>query len=148
MRTSVYIFAKLRQLPSFFCCCLLGPHPQHMEVPSLGVELELQLLAYTTATQDPSIICNLHRSSWQHQILNPLSKARVWTYLLMDASQICFHSATAGTPRKLYLTPASLCCHRLLRLRHMDKIQFTKMCSWQRGDGRNCLFQILGDILF
>ena len=27
----------------------LGPHPQHMEAPRLGVESELQLLAYTTA---------------------------------------------------------------------------------------------------
>ena len=27
----------------------LGPHPRHMAVPSLGVELELQLLAYTIA---------------------------------------------------------------------------------------------------
>ena len=53
-------------------------HPQHKEVPRLGVELELQLLAYTTviAMQDPSLICNLHHSSQQHQILNPLSKAR------------------------------------------------------------------------
>ena len=34
----------------------LGPHPQHMEVPRLGVESELWSLAYTTATavQDPS----------------------------------------------------------------------------------------------
>ena len=28
----------------------LGLHPWHMEVPGLGVESELQLLAYTTAT--------------------------------------------------------------------------------------------------
>ena len=28
----------------------LGPYLQHMEIPSLGVKLELQLLAYTTAT--------------------------------------------------------------------------------------------------
>ena len=27
----------------------LGPHLWHMEVPRLGVELEVQLLAYTTA---------------------------------------------------------------------------------------------------
>ena len=27
----------------------LGPHPWHREVPRLGVELELQLLAYSTA---------------------------------------------------------------------------------------------------
>ena len=34
----------------------LGLHPQHMEFPRLGVEWELQLLAYTTATatQDPA----------------------------------------------------------------------------------------------
>ena len=30
--------------------CFLGLHPQHMEVPRLGVQLELQLLAYATAT--------------------------------------------------------------------------------------------------
>ena len=42
---------------------LLGPHPQHMEVPRLGVRSELQLLAYTiataTATWDLSRIFNL-----------------------------------------------------------------------------------------
>ena len=27
-----------------------GPHPQHREVPRLGGESELQLVAYTTAT--------------------------------------------------------------------------------------------------
>ena len=39
------------------CVCL-----QHVEVPRLGVELELQLLAYTTATamQDPSHIRDPH----------------------------------------------------------------------------------------
>jgi len=34
----------------FFFFLLLGLHLQHMEVPRLGVESELQLLAYTTAT--------------------------------------------------------------------------------------------------
>ena len=49
-----------------------------MEVPGLGVESELQLLAYTTATAtpDPSRIFDLHQSSWQCWILNPLSEAR------------------------------------------------------------------------
>ena len=34
--------------------------------------------AYTTATAtpDPSPICDLHQSLWQHWILNPLSEAR------------------------------------------------------------------------
>ena len=52
-----------------------------MEVPGLGAESELQLLAYTTATttamQDLSRIGDLHHSSQQHwSILNPLSEAR------------------------------------------------------------------------
>ena len=49
-----------------------------MEVPRLGVELEIQGSAYTavTATQDPSCVCDLHHSSEQHQNLNPLIKAR------------------------------------------------------------------------
>ena len=42
-----------------------------MEVPRLGVEFELQPLAYITAiaTPDPSLVCDLHHSSRQHQIL-------------------------------------------------------------------------------
>ena len=42
-----------RQISFFFF--FLGPHLQHMEVPRLGADWELQLLAYTTATatQDP-----------------------------------------------------------------------------------------------
>ena len=50
-----------------------------MEVPRLGIESDLQLPAYTTATatQDLSRVCDLHRCSWQHQILNPLSEAGI-----------------------------------------------------------------------
>ena len=33
--------------------CFLGPRLRHMEVSRLGVESELQLLAYTTATAMP-----------------------------------------------------------------------------------------------
>ena len=49
-----------------------------MEVPGLGVKLELYLLAYTTATavQDLSCICGLHHYSRQCWILNPLSEAK------------------------------------------------------------------------
>ena len=54
--------------------------------PSLGVESELQLPAAATATakRDPSHFCNLHHSSQQCQILNPLSKARDQTCILRD----------------------------------------------------------------
>ena len=70
-----------------------------MEVPRVGVESELQLLAYATATAtpDPSHVCNL-RSSQQHRILNPLSKASDQTHILIETSQVCYPWATAGTP--------------------------------------------------
>ena len=73
---------------SFFF--FLGLHPQHTEVPRLGVQLEIQLLAYTTATAapDPSCVCQLHHSSWQCLILNMLSKARDQTHILTDTSWV------------------------------------------------------------
>ena len=56
-----------------------------MEVARLGVESELQLLAYAraTATWDPSRVCDLHHSSQQCRILKPLSKGRDRTRSLM-----------------------------------------------------------------
>ena len=62
--------------PLFIFC--LGWHLWHMEVPRLGVESEMQLLAYATATAmpDPICVCDLHCSSQEHHILNPLSGAR------------------------------------------------------------------------
>ena len=64
----------------------LGLHLRHMEVPILGVELGLQLQAYVTATAmpDPSRVCSLSHSLKQCHILNPLSKARDQTHILMD----------------------------------------------------------------
>ena len=66
----------------------LGLLPWHMEVPRLGVESELHLLAYTIVTEmpGPSGVCNLHCSSQQRHILNPLSEARDRTHVLMDTS--------------------------------------------------------------
>ena len=76
-----------------------GQLPRHVEVPRLGVESELQFLAYATATamRDLSLVSNLHHSSRQHQILNPLSEVRDRTRILMDSSRICFLCATMGT---------------------------------------------------
>ena len=55
----------------------LGLHLWHMEASGLGIESELQLLAYTTATamQDLSCVCDLRHSSWQGRSFNPLGKA-------------------------------------------------------------------------
>ena len=60
-----------------------------MEVPRLQVELELYLPAHATATAMRYLSqgCDLHHSSQQRQILNPLSEARDQTCILMDASQ-------------------------------------------------------------
>jgi len=62
-----------------------------MEVSRQGVESELQLPAYATATAMQYLrrICNLHHSSWQRWILDPLSKAKDQTHILMDPSQVC-----------------------------------------------------------
>jgi len=72
----------------FFFSIFLELHSQHMEVPRLGVELELQLPANATAsaTQDPSHVSNLHHSLQQRWILNPLNKARDRTLVLMDTN--------------------------------------------------------------
>ena len=43
-------------------------HQQHMEVPRLGVESELQQSSYATATRNLSHVGDLHRSSGQPQI--------------------------------------------------------------------------------
>ena len=71
---------------NFYFLVFLGSHPQHMEVPRLQVESELQLPAYTVAIAmpDPSHICDLRR------ILNPLNKARDRTHILTDTGQVCY----------------------------------------------------------
>ena len=51
----------------------LHTHLWHKEIPRLGVDLELQLPTYATATATPDLshLCSLHHSSQQCQILNP-----------------------------------------------------------------------------
>ena len=52
--------------------------PMDMEVPRLGVELELQLPAYAAVTMpDPSLACDQHHSSQQCHTLNPLRRAGI-----------------------------------------------------------------------
>ena len=79
-----------------------------MEVPRLGVELELLTYATATAVPDPSRIFDLHHSSWQCRIPNLLSEARYRTHILMDTSRICFHCATMGTPNTDLLSTHSV----------------------------------------
>ena len=74
-----------------------------MEVPRLGDESELQLLAYTIAiaTGDPGLICDLYHNSQQCQITGPLSKGRDWTLIFMDTSWIHFTVPQWEFPQKI-----------------------------------------------
>ena len=67
-----------------------------MEVPRLGVELELQVPVYATATamRDPSYIRDLYHSLRQRQIPDLLSEARDQTRIFTDTSWIHFHRTT------------------------------------------------------
>ena len=50
-----------------------GARPRHIEVPRLGVELELQLLTYATATATQIGGASVQLA----QILNPLSRSGI-----------------------------------------------------------------------
>ena len=102
----IYLFTYL--LISF-----LWPHLQHMEVPRLGVELELQLLAYTTAIARPDLshVCNLHHSLQQCWIPNPLSEVRDRTCILMDNSPVPNPWSPNRNSKMPVLTWCSPCVH-------------------------------------
>ena len=72
---SIWGFPGYRSNPS--CCCRPTP---------------------VTATPDPSRISDLHHSSQQRQILNPLKEARNPTHNLVVPSWIHFFCTTMGTP--------------------------------------------------
>ena len=83
-----HLWVSLFLLRSFFFFVFLGPHLQRMDIPGLGVESELQLRAYptatATATQDPNRICDLHGSLQQPQTHNPRSEATDRTCILTE----------------------------------------------------------------
>ena len=85
----------------FVCFLLFWATLLHMEVPRLGVESEMQLPDYATATAtwDLSCVCDVQCSSWQCGILKPLSGARDLTRILMDTSWVYYHWAMMGTLR-------------------------------------------------
>ena len=117
----------LLSLPPSFCspllsCCLffplflsfflffffLGSHLRHMEVPRLGIESELQHLAYTTATPDPIRVCNRHHSSCQ--LLDPyrpgIEPAPSWVLVGLPLSHT---RNSCPLPYCPHTCPASLC---------------------------------------
>ena len=67
---------------------------------------EVQLPTCTTAAAmlwHLSHVYDLHHSSQQHQILDPLSKARDQIWILTDTSQVCYHWAKTRTPQLILI---------------------------------------------
>ena len=75
------------------CVCVFRTTPSAYG----GSQARSQIRATATATPDPSRICDLHHSSQQCWILNPWSKARDQTCILMDTSRVGYHWATMGS---------------------------------------------------
>ena len=105
MNGKAIIFLEIIIIIVFFFL-ILGLHPWHMEVPRLGVEWELKLLAYTTAiaTQELSHVCDLNHSELHHSsqkcwIFNPLIRSGIKPALSWILVGFCFHCATMGTPQ-------------------------------------------------
>ena len=86
-----------RELPLCLFIFLFRATPAVYGSSLLGVESELQLLAYTTATAtlDP----------------DPLSEARDWTRILRDTGQTRIHRATIGTPTWPIFRLRGFCCY-------------------------------------
>ena len=85
---------------------LLGPHPQHMEFPRLGVELELQLPAYimATSTRDLSYVCDLQQPA-QGNTRSSFQWLRPGIELTSSQILVSFitHWATMGTGQILLI---------------------------------------------
>ena len=76
LKKYILILKNPIRLIFFFFFFFLWPHLWHMEVTGLGIELELQIQAYTTAMPDLSCICSLCHSLSQCQVHNPQLEAR------------------------------------------------------------------------
>ena len=74
--------------------CSGGLHLWRMEVPKVGVESELQLLA--TAMPDPSRIWDVLCSSPQCWMLSPLSRDQIHNF--MDTSHVPFLNHNRNSP--------------------------------------------------
>ena len=92
---------------NIFFFSFLRQYLRHIEVPRLQVTLDLKLQAYATATAtpDPSCLCDLQHSSWQHWILNPLSETKDQNHTLKDTSLVCKCWATIETPFFFFFFP-------------------------------------------
>ena len=82
---------------SFLFFSLIGLYLRHSQARG-QIQATAAGLCHSHSKWDPSPVCYLHHSSWQHRIPDPLREARNWTRILMDTSWICFCCAIMGTP--------------------------------------------------
>ena len=130
----------------FYFFGLFRPQPQHMEVPRQGSNQSSSHWPMSQQCQIRATSATYTAVLLQWQILNPLSEARDWTCVLMDANQIHFHWATMETPSFWFLTPSwdyivpydkfkrkivCPCCqgqHRVLLKGSCEKVSFPTIC--------------------
>ena len=108
---------------------------------------------------DLSQVFDLHHSSWQHQILNPLSEARDGTHILMGTSWVHYRWVTVRTPEHLFFTLGNIKSislefkqskfHFMLRLCHFYHLHnlkkwFTPECTTRQKSSED----IYGLVLF
>ena len=84
----------------FFLILFLGPNLWHMEVPRLGLEPELQLLASTTPQPQQGQIqaASATYISAYGKAGSLIGKFKNQTHIFTDIGRIYFHFATMGTP--------------------------------------------------
>ena len=72
------------RLGVYFSFCFIGMHPRHMEVPRPRGQIRAASLHHSHSNMGSKAHQQTTHSSWQCQILNPLSKARDRTPNLMS----------------------------------------------------------------
>ena len=94
-------------------------------------QLELQLQATATATPDPSYLWDLHHSSPECWIYDPLSKAMDWTCILMDTSWMHCHWATMGMPLIIIFNSSCKTNRSPYRATHTSSTSNDSTCPWR-----------------
>ena len=114
---------KLKDYYFYIITITLGQHPWHIEVPRLGGRTggEAASLSHSNAGSH-----DLHHSSVQCRILNPLSKARDQTRILMDTSQ-ALNSLSHNRNSQKIIKEIILCikylCQQLIKI--LNLLAFT-----------------------
>ena len=116
-----------------FC---LGPHPEAYGGSQAMGWIAAEVVAYATATLDPSCLCDIHHSSWQRWILNPLGKVRDQTWV--SWMLVRFFSAQPWWELPLPTPPPFLILGPLNSIPALDYLvatiaqgtKFSFFCSW------------------